>query len=210
MRTQINTTEHKSIFGHEPKELFSMNRKSTNPHNTVTRTVRLESDVDQRLESIAEKEGVSVNFVVGTALRGYVEWDYPASKYGVMPYFSSSFRRMLSYLSDEDAKDYGKWEGKTVFKEYVLFWFKAFNLENTIKAIRLLGNSGRFEFEEHLISDTHTIICEHNLGAKCSLYYSEIFKCLFHELGARDVKIETGENQVLIELATPSRDSLES
>ena len=109
-----------------------MNRKSTVHHKTVTRTVRIEDDVDQGLESIADREGASVNSVIAKALRNYSEWGYTATKYGVMPHFSTSFRRLLSYLSDEDVKDYGKWEGRTVFREYILFWFKAFNLESAL------------------------------------------------------------------------------
>ena len=104
----------------------------------------------------------------------------------------------------------GKWEGRTVFREYILFWFKAFNLESALRAIRLLGNAGRYEYEEYLSAEKHSIICEHNLGAKCSLYYSELFRQLFRDLGARDVRVEPGENQVLIELSTLERVYTES
>ena len=177
---------------------------------TVTRTIRIDSDVDKNLEELSSKERTSVNFLINKALRRYMEWDYLAVKFGVNANFPHSSRKLLTYLSDNEVTEFARWVARTVFKEYVEFWFKSVNMDNVLKAIRLLGSAGNFQHEEFSDGVMKTIICKHNMGPKWSLYYEEIFKHFFQEVLSADAKIESSENQVLIRLPHSTESFLES
>src|SRR5436189_6468448 len=79
----------------------------------VTRTIRLDGDTDRALSGLAEKERVSVNFLVNRALRKFIEWDVYAEKFGFLSLPASMITKMMSYLSDEEAKEMGRWPGRT-------------------------------------------------------------------------------------------------
>jgi hypothetical protein len=177
---------------------------------TVTRTIRIDSDIDKSLEDLASKERTSVNFLINGALLKYIEWDYLAAKFGVNANFSQSSRKLLTYVSDNQVSEFARWVAKTVFKEYVEFWFKTVNMDSVLKAIRLLGSAGNFQNEEFSDGMMRTIICKHNMGSKWSLYYEEVFKYVFQELLSADVKIQAGENQVLVRLPHSTESFLES
>jgi hypothetical protein len=176
---------------------------------TVTRAIRVDEDLDKNLGEIAIKEGTSVNFVVNRALQKFVEWDYLASKYGITSNFTAALTKLLDYLPDEQVVDFARWVAHNLFKEYVTFWFKSVTLENIVKAIRLLGVAGNFRYDESLDSDVRSIVCKHNSGRKWSRFYAEVFARVFEDLGETRVKIESTENQVLVQFTTTKEAYLE-
>lgn len=169
---------------------------------TVTRAIRVDEDLDKGLATIASKEGTSVNFIVNKALRKYVDWDYLAGKYGVTSDFAAASAKLLDYLSDEEVIDFGRWVANKLFREYVTFWFKRIDFETILKAIRLLGVAGNFQYDEYFGNDVRSIVCKHNSGRKRSRFYAEMFKDVFKELADTEVKIESTENQVLVQFST--------
>lgn len=169
---------------------------------TVTRAIRLEEGLDERLGEIASKEGTSVNFVINTSLQKYVDWDYFAEKYGVVSNFASTLTKLLDYLSDEEVVDFARWVARNIFMEYVMFWFKSIDLEDVIGAIRLLGVAGNFKYDDSTTAEVRSIVCKHNCGRKWSRFYAEVFSRILEDIGEREVKIRSTENQVLIQLAT--------
>lgn len=176
---------------------------------TVTRAIRVGDQLDKRLADIASKEGTSVNFVVNRALQKYVDWDYLAAKYGVTSNFTAALTKLLDYLSDEEVVDFARWVASNLFREYVTFWFKSVDFENILRAIRLLGVAGNFRYDESFDSEVRSIVCKHNSGRKWSRFYAEVFKHVFEELPDNQVKIESTENQVLVQFATSKEAYLE-
>lgn len=172
---------------------------------TATRTIRIEEDVDAGLMRLASKEKVSVNFLVNNALRRYVEWGSLALKFGIVTNFSGASKRMMEYLSDEEVKELGRWVGKNQFKEYVMFWYKTVDLESTLRSIELLGNSGNYQYEEHVNGEIHTSVFKHDCGLKWSLYYEQVFRSVFEDVLKIRAITETTEDQVLLEFAASSR-----
>ncbi|MCL5069065.1 MAG: ribbon-helix-helix domain-containing protein [Thaumarchaeota archaeon] len=177
---------------------------------TTTRTIRIEEDVDEALVNLASKEKISVNFLVNSALRKYVEWDYLAIRFGIVTNFAGASRKMLSYLSDDQVKELARWVGRNQFKEFVNFWFKSINLANVLQSIRLLGYSGNFQYEEYTEGRTRTSVCKHNCGPKWSLYYEQVFRCIFEDVIKTQVNIESTDDQVLIKMPTTNEEFLET
>jgi hypothetical protein len=165
----------------------------------VVRTVRMQDDIEVGLQRFAEEQGLSVNALVCKVLRKYVEWDALVNKFGWIQNASQFEERIMTYLTDEDACEFGKWAGSVLAKEYVGFWFKDLNFENFLRGIRLLAaGAGHFRLEEQNEKGTLIIICHHGRGPKWSLFYRELFKVSFDELCNLKIDVDFTDNQVVL------------
>ncbi|HYT18579.1 MAG: hypothetical protein E6K02_00850 [Methanobacteriota archaeon] len=169
------------------------------PSSSVTRTIRIERDVDDFLRKFGDREGVSVNLLVNKAIRRLVEWDIFAEKFGLVALPSSLIERMMDRLTDEEAGDLGRWVGRNLIPEFITFWFKEVNLQAMVIGYpRLQSRYGRaFEYEEHVEAGKWTIILKHSAGAKWSVYYEGLLKTAFQNLLQTDLAIEKTDNQVV-------------
>jgi hypothetical protein len=169
---------------------------------TVTRTVRLDGAVDDQLSQLAEKNKVSINMIVNQALSRHLEWSVPSESFRFMTVASSSLAEMLNIMTDEQARRIGRKSGAEGMVEFVTFFFKKFDLENTLEALEMMGPryGKNFQFDHSLAGKIHTIIIRHTRGSRTSAYYSEAFKAVFEHLGMNVQSTET-EDQVTMRLS---------
>jgi hypothetical protein len=106
---------------------------------------------------------------------------------------------MMSYLSDEEAKEMGRWAGQNLVKDFLTFWFKEVSVTTLVKGYPALESKyGKsFEYEEHVEGGRWTIILKHGRGAKWSYYYEELLRSVFEQLLKKEVKTERTEDQVV-------------
>src|SRR5438445_7942201 len=100
---------------------------------SVTRSVRIEKDADERLRNLASQGDTSVNTLVNRALRKFVEWDAYGEKFGFITLPSVILVKLMECLTDEEAKQLGAWAGKNLVKEYITFWFKELTVETLLE-----------------------------------------------------------------------------
>lgn len=169
------------------------------PSSSVTRTIRIERDVDDFLRNFGEREGVSVNLLVNKAIRRLVEWDIYAEKFGLVALPTSLIEKMMDHLTDGEAADLGRWVGKNLVPEFITFWFKEVSLQALVIGFpRLQSKYGRvFEYEEHVHDGRWTIILKHGAGSKWSVYYEELLKTAFHDLLKTELQVDRTDDQVV-------------
>src|SRR3989442_2277880 len=169
---------------------------------SVTRSVRIEKDADQRLRNLASQGDTSVNTLVNRALRKFVEWDAYGEKFGFITLPSAMLVKLMDCLSDEEARELGVWAGKNLVKEYITFWFKEVTPETLLEGFpKLLAKYGRaFAFEELEEGVRRTIILKHRSGAEWSTFYEEAIRTSLRENLGPDFKVEKSENQVVVRL----------
>ena len=165
----------------------------------LTRSVRIDRDVDEGLRRLAKEYGVSVNALALRAVRRYAEWDSFADKFGFVDIPAVIVGQMFKDMTEEQIIEVGTWVGTTLLREYVTFWFKEVNLETVLQACpRLISKYGRlFEFEERDEGGRRTIVIKHAGGPKVSLFYEQVLQSAFKALLNRPVTIERMENQVV-------------
>ncbi len=166
----------------------------------MTRTIRIDQDVDDGLRKLSDEERVSVNSLVSRNLRRLVEWDAYAEKFGFVTIPAALFTRVLELLSERQAADLGRWAGTNIVREYITFWFKEINLETVRKG--LAGLSARydraFEYEERIGDGEYMFVIHHAGGPRSSVYYSELVRTLLEELLHLQTAIERTDNQVIV------------
>ncbi|TLZ68155.1 MAG: hypothetical protein E6K09_04425 [Methanobacteriota archaeon] len=173
------------------------------PSSSVTRTIRIERDVDEFLRKFGDREGVSVNLLVNKAIRRLVEWDIYAEKFGLVALPTSLIERLMDYLTDQEATELGRWVGENLIPEFITFWFKEVSLQAMVVGFpRLQSRYGRaFEYEEHVEGGKWTIIFKHGAGSKWSLYYEALLKTAFRDLLKTDLVIDKTDDQVVARFA---------
>jgi hypothetical protein len=172
---------------------------------SVTRTLRLDEDVESGIVEMAEKEQFSFNLLANRALRRLVEWEDKAAKFGFIQVPTSIVEKVFNILSDEEARELGRDAGTNTLPEMVLFWFQKFTPENAMKAMEMIGSYGSaFKLQYTMDEGTDTVVLKHDRGRRVSSFYSELLKALFKETGARVDTQETDGQVVATITRSPS------
>ena len=171
---------------------------------TTTRAFRIDDTVDKQLREWAEREGVTVSFLANKALRRLVEWDMYADRFGFVAMPREALSRMIELLSEDEVRDLGRWVGGNVYRAFTTFVFKHLDLETVHEVIPKLTSkyTKAFEYEEKRDGSRTVIVLRHGRGRKYSLYYEELARALFVDLGGRVVRTESQENAVVIEFSS--------
>jgi len=175
-------------------------------YTSVNRTFRIESVSDSKLEAISQERNVPINVLVNKAISRYVDWEVHAEKFGFISVSPSTMSKLMSYLTEEQAREMGKWWAENSIIGLIVFWFKKLDFETLLKAIELLGSEyGRIFTHKFSIDDdgNYTIILRHGRGLKTSYFYEEAAKSLFTHLGIKDMKSSTTDDQVVINVPRP-------
>jgi hypothetical protein len=104
--------------------MFEFKSVAVSSSRSVTRTLRLDEDVEAGIVEMAEREQFSFNLLANRALRKLVEWEDKAGKFGFIQVPTSIVEKVFNILSDEEARELGREAGTNTLPEMVLFWFK--------------------------------------------------------------------------------------
>ena len=184
--------------------MFELKVAPVSSSRSVTRTLRLDEDVEAGIVEMAEREQFSFNLLANRALRKLVEWEDKAGKFGFMQVPTSLVEKVFSILTDEEARELGREAGTNSIPEMVLFWFKKFNAENALKALELIGSYGNaFRLQYTLDGETNTVVLKHDRGPRVSAFYTELLGSLFKPMGAIVETRET-DGQVVATITRPA------
>jgi hypothetical protein len=170
---------------------------------SVTRTLRLDEDVEAGIVEMAEREQFSFNLLANRALRKLVEWEDKAGKFGFIQVPTSLVEKVFSILSDDEARELGREAGANTIPEMVLFWFKKFNPENALKAMQMIGHYGNaFSLQHTNEEGVDTVVLKHDRGPRVSAFYGELIGSLFKPMGAK-VETQETDGQVVATIHRP-------
>jgi hypothetical protein len=166
-----------------------------------TRIFRIDAEVSEQLDDLAQKDKVSVNIIANQSLRKYVEYDAYAEKFGLVAISKVLLKTFFSMMSDEQARILGKKTGEHEGVALVTFWFKDFNLENVIKSFDRVTShyNHNFEFEHSHDGHVHVSILRHDCGPRASAFYAEFVKSVFALLDVK-VELKEAEDQIVAKL----------
>jgi hypothetical protein len=177
---------------------------SLSSSRAVTRTLRIDSDVESRIEQLAEKEGVSFNLLANRSLRKLVEWEATAEKFGFAQVPIHALEQVFNLLTEQQSRELGREAGKNMMQEMILFWFKRLDRDTALNLLAMSAKYAKlFKLERITEGRTDTVVLKHDRGPNASAYYSELLKSLFQSLNV-DVKTQETDGQVVAMIAEPS------
>ncbi len=170
----------------------------------MTRTLRLDDDIDEALEKMAQERGESVNAIAGRALRKLVEWDRLAGNAGLVLISPVTLGRLMDSQTQEQAKALGEFVGNEVWKPVIISRFGEVTLDSVLKSIELIGRyMGRFNFIYSTEGTKRVITIRHSGGLNWSRFYVGAATPLFSEALGLAIKSTMTEELASMEFEMP-------
>src|SRR3989442_5204740 len=170
---------------------------------SVTRTLRLDEDVEAGIVEMAEREQFSFNLLANRALRKLVEWEDKAGKFGFIQVPTSLVEKVFSILTDEEARELGRETWANTLPGIVPFWVKKLHMENALKAMEMIGSYGNaFRLQYTIDGETDTVVLKHDRGPRVSAFYGEMVQSRCKPMVAQVETHET-DGQVVATIIRP-------
>ena len=155
---------------------------------TVTRTLRLDEDLDQALEKLAREEGESVNVLASRALRKLVEWDFQAGKVGLVSIDKDTLIRLMDKQTPDEAKELGRSAVTEVVVPDMLYLFGAITIDSGLRLVSVIDRYMlRIDSEYSFRDGRHHLTLRHSMGPKWSAFYAGAVEELLAKNLAMDV-----------------------
>jgi hypothetical protein len=176
---------------------------------SVTRTVRLDEDIDEAMYREATNQKVTVNFLVTRALRKFIEWDLIGEKLGITSVFSTTLTKLLEDRDEAQCYDLGKWAAKEAFKPFTEYVFGEFSITSCIESFRRFSMySVGTEFDMTSDNKKLLLVLRHNLGPKWSKFYQGVMSGIFEEEFGREMKIQTTGTLCIVQIERSQDDTM--
>jgi hypothetical protein len=167
----------------------------------VVRSFRLPSRMDDELRREAEEKGVSVNTLVVSILRRYLEWDRYADRFGYVSIMGQEYNLLIESLSSTKIAELARHVGVLKNREGVLFWFKEWSRPNFLSYLSLQCKYTRIaEYESTNDGDRTLINLHHSFSKKYSSYIAECIRASLESSSESDQNITCNDNSVTLSL----------
>jgi hypothetical protein len=171
---------------------------------TEHRTIRLDEQVAGIIAEQARQEHTTDIQVIQRAVDRYAHWHLWEEKFGFISVPSSMELKLMSLLTEAQARDLGRQLAETFAQEFVRYVFKTPNLASVLAAFRYLARpyANFFVLQEHNLED-HTLSFFHDRGVKVSILWEEIISYALRNIARVGVQIEHTENQITVHYTIP-------
>jgi Ribbon-helix-helix protein, copG family len=167
----------------------------------VTRTVRLDDDLDAAIQEKAKEANTSVNFLVNRLIRKYIDWDIPGEKFGLGPVSASLVNRLFEDKDDKSAFDLGRVAAHEFYEPFAKYLFGELTFETSILLFRRASDyGGRYTFDSNSDRKHQVLVLRHNGGSKISKFYSGIFQGVYGDILKMEVRVESTEDYCVVQL----------
>ena len=173
-----------------------------NPHGTTDASnIAIEPDVSEKIDALVDGHTLEANLLVNKALRHYLEWGRFVENFKLVISDPRLMKLLWSHLTVEEAREMGLQNGNSAVVEFILYYFRKFDLESVLKTFRVIGAeySNAFAYSESGDDRNRTIILRHSMGQSASAYYGASLKALSIRLGL-EVELEETDDQLVCKI----------
>ena len=165
------------------------------------RTFAIEPDVSEKIDALVDGHTLEANLLVNKALRRYLEWGRFVENFKLVTSDPRLMKLFWSHLTVEEAREMGIQNGTSAVVEFILYYFRKFDLDSLLKTFRVIGAeySNAFVYSESGDDRNRTIILRHNMGRNASAYYGASLKALSGRLGM-GVDLEESDDQLVCKI----------
>jgi hypothetical protein len=164
----------------------------------------LDEEVAGILADQARNEHTTDIQVIQRAVDRYAHWHLWEEKFGFISVPSFMEQKLMSLLSEGQAREVGRQLAETFAQDFVRYVFKTPNLESVLAAFRYLARpyANFFSLQEHNPED-HTLSFFHDRGTKVSILWQEIIGYALRNIAHVEAQIEHTENQINVHYTIP-------
>ncbi len=168
---------------------------------STTRTIRIDGDLDQKIEKMAKTERTSVNFVANSAIREYVEWCTVGRKFGIASFPLLLVDKLIQKFNEKECEDLGKWAARETFMPFAEYQFGEITFESFLEVFRRFGKySGRYKFDDTQNGSQCIIFLKHGSGRRWSHYYNGLLQSIFGEMNTGAIRTELTDDLLVVKI----------
>jgi hypothetical protein len=168
---------------------------SSKPSGNVT--LRFDGETLDILRKEADQKRVSLNTLASQIFKTHAEFTGAATKAGMVSFQKNLLIRLMNKLSEDEVRNLSQEIGKNEMKDTVLMLKRSYTAESFIDFIESWIRVSGFPFTHDVSGNTHHFIIQHDMGKRWSLYLEELFKFVFHDLGAKWADFHTTDNTIM-------------
>jgi hypothetical protein len=165
------------------------------------RTFAIERELSETIDDLVEGHPLEVNLLVNKALRRYTEWGRFVDSFKLVTIDPRLLKLFWSHLTVDEARELGLQNGNSRVVEFVLTYYRKFDLDSVLKIFRIIGAeySNAYVYSESGDDHDRTMILRHGMGPSASAYYGASLKALFDRLGLK-IELEEADDQLLCKI----------
>lgn len=150
---------------------------------TKSTTYRLPEDMLLKLDALAAQEQVSQNVLVKQILDSYLRWEVSATKAGwvVMP--RAVLKKIINELDEKTIIKMASDTAKVVHKSIILLMHDKYDFDAWVQVVRDRCKRSGFYLKETTSNGKTTLIMQHDLGEKWSVFFQAFYQEMLHGLG---------------------------
>jgi len=167
------------------------------------RTFTIDPDVSEKIDKMVGGHNLEVNVLVNKAIRRYIEWGRYVDSFKLVTSDPRLMKTLWSHVTVGEAREMGTKNGKDTVVEFILYYFRKFDLDSVLKTFEVIGAeyANAYVYSEFGDKESRTIILRHSMGLSASAYYGASFKALCDRLGMK-CELEESEAQMTCKISS--------
>lgn len=176
--------------------------------SAVTRTFRLESQLDEVLRAEAEEKGVSVNNLANQIFRRFAFSDRYYGKGQSITFSPQTLELLISRIPDEDMGEAGELSGSVRPRDRLLMRGRRLDFDSLVWYIEeiLGGYNDWFICDHYEQKDEHLFHLRHMYSEKWSIFLAKYIEAMFKAILDSEVEITKIEDAVTVRIRKPVQD----
>jgi len=184
---------------HKRLTFLALISKERQKNHTVNLSCRIDKHVYDTLLEAAHQKGISLNSLVNSMAKNFVNWEIHSSDFRLVPISKETLEKIFDKLDDQTIQQIAKNIGGTVTRELVYLTFGEMNFKNLIQAILL--NASRFGTVKHEIVDSkHIINIHHGICLNFSKFLFNTHTVLANDLSIKLHITNIDKNMICMEI----------
>ena len=165
------------------------------------RTFAIEPEVSEKIDDLVEGHTLEANLLANKALRRYIEWGRFVDGFKLVTIDPGLLKLFWSRITVDEARELGTKNGNSTVVEFILYYFRKFDLDALLKTFRVIGAeySNVYVYSEFGDDTDRTIILRHGMGTSASAFYGASLKALCDRLGEA-VELDENDDQVVCKI----------
>lgn len=161
-------------------------------------TIRADKKMLQALKKEAKEKQISTNVLISRIFRRYLDWHSNAAKAGFVPIRRGAIMKLLENLSEEEVGRIARSIATRESKDFVLLLRDEYNLFSALDVMETWIRTSGYKYKHGTRLGTHTLVIQHEMGKKWSVYLSESYRSILEEFGQTDSQFNLTDNTVYI------------
>jgi hypothetical protein len=138
--------------------------------------------------------------LVNQTLKQHIEWYSNVQKAGFISVRKALIQRLLQKHSDAQISEMAKEVAEVSTKDLILLLRNKFTIVSALDVLESWIKISGYVYSHNVSGSKHSLIIQHNMGQKWSVYLVELCKHVCQQFKFTDYSVDITENVILIEV----------